>query len=126
MALGMKKKWWCNRLYIRILLGLVLVLVLLLCVSVYQRYTIERSTAERLQRSQAELEALRERGVHIEKKVEYLQNDSGVEAEIRKHFDVAKPGEQVVVLVNNPVEETEEEVIEEEPPQSWWARMFSF
>lgn len=125
MALGLKKKWWCNRLYIRLLLIAVLILVLLLGVSVFQRYTIERATADRLNASQAELQSLKEREAAIEEKVEYLQNDSGIEAEIRKHFDVAKEGEQVVVLVNEPeviVEEPEVEIVQERP---WWDRIFS-
>ena len=54
--------------------------------------------------------------------MEYLSGERGIEEEIRKHFDVAKEGEQVVIIVDKEEEElTPTELIEEVKPwyQFW-------
>ena len=63
--------------------------------------------AERRQEKEKELQELKERKAVLEEKVEYLSDDSGIEAEVRKHFDVAKAGEQVVILLENERAETD-------------------
>lgn len=68
--------------------------------SVYERYSIERGAAERRLDAERELQALRAQKAELEKKVEYLNADHGIEAEIRQHFDVARAGEQVVIIVD--------------------------
>jgi cell division protein FtsB len=46
------------------------------------------------------LQELDERKVALETQLEKLGTDRGVEEEIRKRYQLAKPGEEVVVLVN--------------------------
>lgn len=80
---------------------LVLVMVLLFLVRiVYERYSIEREMAQKQLESEAHLESLLERKAQLQQKVEYLSNDRGIEAEMRRNFDVARPGEQVVIILD--------------------------
>jgi len=45
---------------------------------------------------------LQERNTELQSDVQRLQTSSGLEAEIRSKFDVAKPGEDMVVVVPDP------------------------
>jgi len=60
----------------------------------------------------AELETdlikLEERRQNLSEQVEYLSHERGIEAEMRRNFDVAQPGEKVVIIL-------EDEVVEVEP-----------
>lgn len=67
---------------------------------VYDRFSIEREMAARRAADEAELAALRERQAAIAEKVEYLGSERGMEAEMRRNFDVAQPGEQVVIILD--------------------------
>lgn len=92
---------------------------------VYERYTISRDMATRTDDAQAELESLMERKEQLTEKVEYLSNDRGIEAEMRRNFDVARAGEQVVIILDKEVDENTIEPMQamptEEPPwyQFW-------
>ena len=78
----------------------------ILVFSVYERYVIEREMAERRREAETELTELKKRKAELEAKVEYLGNEEGIEAEIRTHFDVAREGEQVVIIVDDTESET--------------------
>jgi len=62
---------------------------------------IERDMSSRRAVAEEELNELLDRKAGLEGKVEYLREERGIESEIRKHFDVAKEGEQVVVLLDD-------------------------
>lgn len=49
---------------------------------------------------EAELIALQERKNSIEKKIQRLNTETGVEEEIRSKYDVAKEGEKLIVIVD--------------------------
>jgi cell division protein FtsB len=101
MAIILKKASWWRILESKFILGVLLVIILGLGISVYDRFVIEREMAGRRAEKEKELTNLKERKQVLEEKVNYLSNDRGVEAEIRKHFDVAREGEQVVVLLED-------------------------
>ncbi len=86
------RSWW----FVAVL-GLV---CLLLALVVYDRYTIEREMAARRAEAEAQVQALKERQASIEDKVRYLESERGMEAEMRRNFDVAQPGEQVVIILD--------------------------
>ncbi len=73
----------------------------LLGVSVYDRLQVVREIQDKIEVKQDELSRLESRAQTLQSKVEYLENDRGVEEEIRSRFDVARAGEQVVVLVDD-------------------------
>ncbi len=73
--------------------------------SAYVRYEIAKDMAERRYSLESEASTLEERRDDLEKQVEYLSHERGIEAEMRRQFDVALEGEQVVVIVDPEKEE---------------------
>ena len=94
-------------LYSKVTIVVLLVLVLLLARSSWERFQIEREMAGRADQTAAELDELRERKSDLEERVKYLEGERGIEEEIRKNFDVAKEGEQIIILMGD-TEEAEE------------------
>ena len=88
-------------LYSKVSIGVVLILTVLLMSAVWERYTVSKEMKERLDDKYAELEIIQQRAETIESKVEYLKNERGVEEELRNRFDVAREGEQVVILLDD-------------------------
>jgi cell division protein FtsB len=89
-------------LYSKPVIGLLFVVAILLSVSAYNRWEIARETEVKLEAKQRELQALSERAATLGAKVHYLEDERGVEEELRSRFDVAKEGEDVVVLIDDP------------------------
>ena len=89
--------------------GLIVLLALFIGWSAYIRYDIAMEMRERRIVAEQEAAALEARRVQLEERVEYLSNERGIEAEMRRQFDVALEGEQVVVIVD---EEAEENVVQ--------------
>ncbi len=58
---------------------------------------------------EAELIALQERKNSIEKKIQRLNTETGVEEEIRSKYDVAKDGEKLIVIVDEEEKEVDTE-----------------
>lgn len=55
--------------------------------------------------AQRDLDELKNQKTGLEKQVQYLSDDRGIEAEMRRQFDVALNNEQVVVIVEPEVDE---------------------
>ncbi len=83
--------------YTRIFL---LILAVLVAMSAYTRYNIADQMSDRRAEAEREVEELQTRKVELEEKVKYLKDDRGMEAEMRRQFDVALPEEEVVVIVD--------------------------
>lgn len=70
-----------------------------------------------------ELQKEGQRKEALEDRVSYLNNDQGMEAEIRRHFDVALPGEQVVVIVGEEEATTAlSKKVDEDKEDGFWSR----
>jgi cell division protein FtsB len=68
--------------------------------SAYGRYTAEKETEfKRLERAE-ELEKVKNKAAALEARVEYMESERGIEEAIREQLDVVKPGEEVVVVVD--------------------------
>lgn len=122
MSLLRKKTWWQILLNSRLTIAALLLAIFALSLAVYDRYVVEREMMSRRVEAEAEVSKLNERKATLEKRVEYLQNDQGLETEIRRHFDVAKEGEQVVVLLGEKPEEAVVAATTSTPEEekSWW------
>jgi len=110
-----KKKRFTDYLYSKPAVAVLCLIAIYMAFGVYQRFTVERQMAARRIEMEQEKEALLQRKASLEERVEYLSGERGIEEEIRKHFDVAKDGEQVVIIVDKepegkPVETLMEEV----------------
>lgn len=98
MSLLRKRSWWQRLFHSRLMLAFLVVLAGAVSLAVYDRYVVEREVASRRQEKEAELSALLERRAVLEERVNYLKEEQGIESEIRRHFDVAREGERVIVL----------------------------
>lgn len=87
-------------LYSKVVVGVFLFATILLSISVYNRFVVTEDMKAKLDARRVTLEELQGRALMLESKVKYLENDRGVEEELRNRFDVAKEGEQVVILID--------------------------
>lgn len=74
---------------------------LLIFWSAYDRYLVAKEMSEKRLALEEEMANLEERKVSLSKEVEYLSSDRGVEAEMRRQFDIAREGEQVVIILDD-------------------------
>ncbi len=74
-------------------------IAILLSSSVYERFTREREVALRRHELEAKLLDLKGQAAALEAEVERLRSDRGIEEELRDRFEIAKSGEQVIVIV---------------------------
>ena len=81
--------------------GVILALALWVGWSAYVRYDIAMEMFDRREQAELQASALEARKQSLEEQVQYLSNERGIEAEMRRQFDVALKGEQVVVIVEN-------------------------
>lgn len=103
-----RKKNIFDYIYSKPTIAVLMILVGFLAVSVYERYQVEREMAERRVATEEEYNLLQERKIELQKKVDYLAGERGIEEEVRKHFDVAKEGEQVVILLGEEADPVQE------------------
>jgi cell division protein FtsB len=109
----------------RITWTIILVLSGFMIVSAYNRYQIARDMAERRLDVESEKQRLLERQQELEADVEYLSNERGIEAEMRRQFDVAREGEQVVIIVPDDTTEIQPlEVSTTTPSERPWYRFW--
>ena len=85
--------------------AVLLILFLLAAWSAFTRYQIANEMEGRrvlMENERASLEVQRD---VLQGKVDYLSDERGIEAEMRRQFDVAKDGEKVVVIVEPEVKQ---------------------
>jgi len=112
------------------LIAFVFFLALIVGKSAYGRFLVEREMAARLVEHTQELSALEERAQGLHEKVLHLQDERGIEEELRSRFDVVKKGEQVAVIVDDevstgsPVEREDHETRERGTVMHWLRGFF--
>ena len=83
--------------WLQIFLGIVLLALIFPAVKVYKKSRISADKAEEIKEEMAKLE---KRNAELAAEAARLESESGREGEIRKRFDVAKPGEKIIVIVD--------------------------
>lgn len=83
---------------------------------IYQKAAIARAERDRAKRSLAELEA---RTTELQASLARLESEKGIETDVRQKFTVALPGEDVVVIVDDPAEKSKNI----ETPRGFWAHV---
>jgi cell division protein FtsB len=86
--------------YSKFFVGILFLISIFVMFSAYNRFEAAADMEEKLESRRVELEKLEQRAALLKTKVEYLQNERGVEEELRSRFNVAKEGEQVIILVD--------------------------
>lgn len=95
--------------YSKTFLVVMLVFIVILAKATYEIYQKERLSSENLSETQKEYDGLKSRETMLNSEISKLKTDTGIEEEIRSKFDVAKPGETVVVVVGNDSSSTDDQ-----------------
>ena len=98
------------------LLSILIVWLLYAVVGIFRKEQIARNTVHE---TQADLAALQTRHDTLQANLDYLATPRGQEASLRQDFGVAKPGEEVVIVV------PPKEVVPP-APQTFWQRFMGF
>ena len=83
--------------WLQIFLGIVLLALIFSTVKVYKK---SRLSVQKFQEIKEERAGLEKRNAELAAEAARLESESGEEGEIRKRFDVAKPGEKILVIVD--------------------------
>lgn len=105
-------------LYSKVSVTVLLLISFFVGMSAYERYAVEREMAAKLEEKRQKLESLQLRATALEADVAHLQNERGIEEELRGRFDVVKEGEQVVIIIDDESETPTQGALEirEMPP----------
>ena len=88
--------------WLQIFLGIVLLALVFPAIKVYKK---SRLSVKKFQEIKEEMAGLEKRNAELAAEAARLESESGREGEIRKRFDVAKPGEKIIVIVDKNSEE---------------------
>lgn len=106
-------------------LAITLIVTFLGVRGVFEMYSKESLSRDRLIAAQKEQEDFRLRHASLSQAVSFLETDEGVESELRKKYRVVKPGEEVVLIVNDVPNEQdlpEQNVIH----KNWYSRFLEY
>jgi len=88
--------------WLQIFLGIVLLALVFPAIKVYKK---SRLSADKSKEIKEELASLEKRNAELAAEAARLESESGREREIRKRFDVAKPGEKILIIVDKDSED---------------------
>ena len=91
-------------LYSKKMVILLLLITAFLFFSTIKVYLKSKNALSKNEEAKKELDDLEKRKAELEKEVNQLQSESGLEEEVRKKFNVQKPGEKVLVIVDKNTE----------------------
>jgi len=91
-----------KRIYSKVTVAILCVVVLLMAHGVYDVYQKEQESKLEVVQAEKQKDQLTARYDSLSQDSADLQTQDGVEAEIRDKFDVIKPGEGVIVVVSKP------------------------
>ena len=86
----------------------------------YKKYSESRRNVAGLAER---LESTKNREGELQAKINYLNSERGLEEEIRDKFNVAKEGEEVVVIVGPEIEKNDDVKKEESLVKGLWSRI---
>lgn len=109
----------------RIVQVIIVLLIGFLAIQVYEQFRNTQQTADRRLQSEQEFYNQEEEYQQLAEQVAALRDSFNIEAEIRRHFDVAKEDEEVVIILEPPPEiESRESVIEPERNKKPWYHLW--
>lgn len=98
-----------SRIYSRTTLVVLLVLIILIAKGVFTLYLRNSESVTARENAEMKVKDLRERKQLLSSEIEKLNQEDGVDQEIREKFNVVKPGENVVLIVPDDIATTTEE-----------------
>lgn len=121
-----KKQVFRKRLFSKPMLLLLGVMLFIVGNGTWDIYKKSVRSEHNLQMVKEEYSLLEEKQEEISKRIELLETETGIEREIRSKFNVAKDGEQVIVIVDPESQEIFEVVEEEGVFSGFFTTMFSW
>ncbi len=91
---------------------ILIIINVMLIKSVWGLYNKAQASTTAKETSEKELKSLLDRKAFVESEIDRLKTPEGMEGEIRRKFNVARPGEEMVIVVNEiqvpetPIKET--------------------
>jgi cell division protein FtsB len=98
------------------IVALMVLVFLFLAKATWNLYQKNIESAANVVNANRELARLEDRQQTLQTEIERLSTDEGVEQEIRTKYSVSKPGEQLIVIVDEEASSTPEIA----QPESWW------
>ena len=92
-----------RKMYSKWVLLILLILILLVLKGISSIYAKQRNSREEMNSAEAKKAELQQRYDDLSGRVGDLKTNEGLEREIRSKFDVVKPGESVIVVVDKEV-----------------------
>ena len=83
------------------IIGFLVVFNIVVGVRLVGIYTESLSASKEEETANHELQALENKKIKLETEVKRLSADQGIEEELRKRFGMAKPGEEMLIIINN-------------------------
>lgn len=111
-----------KRLYSKITIGFLVLVMLLLIRPTWNIYQKSRESKRNVLEARAELLALEHRKTELERDVTYIKSEHGRDQEIRSKFGMAKEGETMVVIVRD---EEKKAAPEPTPEPTFWEKSWS-
>lgn len=100
---GMKeyknKKNLKRRIYSKFVIFVFIVIIIILVRGTWGIYQKSKQSAQNLNVAKEKLEKLRDRQNSVADRVGSLRSEPGIEEEIRTRYDVAKEGEEIIIIV---------------------------
>lgn len=96
-----KKREFQKKLFSKPILFILIIILVFITHGTWGIWQKSRQSKNTLEIAQVELDKLNEREKIIKKKIEKLDTETGLEEEIRSKFDVAREGEQIIVIVDS-------------------------
>ncbi len=87
--------------YSKVTLFFLIILIIFLLNSVWKVYQKQAMTRENLAKTASALESLQTREEMLSSEIERLQTKEGTEEEIRAKYGLVKPGEEVIIIVDD-------------------------
>jgi cell division protein FtsB len=112
-----KKKSWFHSSWVAI--GLI-ILVVLGVISVVHAFAKERVAIKLRDDEESQLQELNAKQADLSQKIQDFSTPRGIEGQIRDQYRVVKPGEQLVILVNNG------NAVPPQPKPTFWQSVMKF
>lgn len=116
-----KRKSWYHSPILAVFLIVLIIWGGVVVVKTYPKYREARTLRNQYQ---TELESLQMKQAELNGKIGELSTDHGIEAEVRNRYRVVKPGESLVIVVDE--EKSAKTVQVDKPNISWWVRLRTF
>lgn len=107
MADFQKKRKIRKIMYSKVSFFILIVLIIFLAKATYNIYQKAKFSSESYDSVNGEYLELKERSDMLNSEIDRLKTESGIEEEIRGKFNVAKPGETVVTIVNSNISDND-------------------